>query len=130
LAMVLCDGIHIDPGTGKRTLLGLFNSACASELPVRVNLMAAYCCLTECRGETPFNFRVIDVNEERDPVFETAGNVLCNDPLGIVELDLVMGGIEFPQFGEYRFQLLSGGTPLIERKLSVFDPAGMQSGAE
>ena len=37
LAMVLCDGIHIDPGTGKRTLLGLFNSACSPELPARIN---------------------------------------------------------------------------------------------
>jgi hypothetical protein len=129
LAMVLCDGIHIDPGTGKRTLLGLFNSACSSELPAKINQLAVYCCITECNGETPFTFKVVDVNEERDPIFETEGNMRCDDPLGIIELDLVMGGVEFPEYGEYRFQLLSAGHPLMERKLMVIDPATLQTGS-
>jgi hypothetical protein len=127
LAMVLCDGIHIDPGTGKRTLLGLFNSACSAVLPARINQLAAYCCLTECRGETPFTFRVVDVDEQREPVFESSGVASCEDPLGIVELDVVMGNVEFPEYGEYRFQLLSAGYPLMERKLTVIHPASMHS---
>ncbi len=124
LALVLCDGIHVDPGTGKRTLLGLFNSAYSPVLPARMNQLAIYCCLTECYSETPIAFKIVDVNEEREPLFESSNVVHSDDPLGIVELDLQIGGIEFPEYGEYRFQLLSGGYPLMERKLMMIDPAG------
>lgn len=34
LAWLCCDGVHIDPGTGKHTLLGIFSNIKARKFPV------------------------------------------------------------------------------------------------
>lgn len=46
LAMILCDAVHIDPTTGKRTLLGLFSTLVSSEFPTVVRSMAVHVSLT------------------------------------------------------------------------------------
>jgi hypothetical protein len=124
LAMILCDAIHVDPGTGKRTLLGLFSVLFAREFPVTHPLMAVYTCLTECHGKVPFTLRIVDVNEEREPVFEVSDEIDIGDPLGVAELDFRIGGLVFSAPGEYRCQLLSAGHPLIERRIIVIQVPG------
>jgi hypothetical protein len=34
LAWLLCDAVHIDPGTGKHTILGVFSNIMAKRFPV------------------------------------------------------------------------------------------------
>lgn len=122
LAMVLCDAIHIDPGTGKRTLLGLFSALFTNQFPTVLRQMAVYAALTECHGTIPFTVEVVDANLEREPVFRTEGEIPTTDPLGVIELNMVMGNLVFPEQGEYRVRLLSKGFPLIERRLVVARP--------
>lgn len=119
LALILCDAIYIDPATGKRSLLGLFTVVISRDMPAVSPLIAVYACLTECHGKVPFTFQVIDVNEERPPVFEAHSEVEVGDPIGVAEVNLIIGNLVFPEPGEYRFRLLSNGHPLIERRLLV-----------
>lgn len=35
LSWITCDGVHIDPGTGKHTILGIFSSIFARQFPVQ-----------------------------------------------------------------------------------------------
>jgi len=122
LAMIICDGIHVDPGTGKRTLLGLFSAVVTKEVPVTVGHMAVYVAITECRGKLPVMLQIVDVNEERAPVAKIEGEVELHDPLGMVEIDMRMGNVVFPTTGEYRVQFYAEGSPIIERRIVIFSP--------
>jgi hypothetical protein len=117
LAMIICDAIHVDPGTGKRTLLGLFSAVMSTEFPALVPAIAVHVALTECRGKFSVLLQVVDANEEREPVGKLEGDVEFDDPLGILELDFRLGNLEFPEPGEYRFQLYVSDEPIIERWL-------------
>ncbi len=43
LSMVVCDQIYSDPGTGKRSLLGMFSARSVREMPAKVAQMVLFC---------------------------------------------------------------------------------------
>jgi len=43
--------------------------------------------------------------------------VVFEDPRAVLELALHLQNVTFPEPGEYRLQLFSGSTPLMERRL-------------
>lgn len=119
LAIVICDGAHVDPTTGKVTLLGLFSVLFAEEFPFAVPQIVVYGALTDGRGITPVTVKLVDSEEARDPIFE--GEVDCDftDPRDVASFLVEMGELEFPEPGEYRVQLWSCNTLLSERKIVV-----------
>ena len=117
LALIVCDGVHTDPGTGKKTLLGLFSTLIGPSFPLVLARLCIYAATTECIGKTTFEIRIVDVNEERDPVFAAKGEIECDDPLTVQDLAFFVSGAAFPEAGEYRVQLFAAGTPIMERRL-------------
>lgn len=126
LAMILCDNIHIDPGTGKRTLLGLFSVVGSTAYPFRHPFMSVYISLTECRKPSKIKLRMIDVDEEHEPIFQLEGELPTSDPLMVNELQFGLAGIEFPRPGEYRVQLFASGQIVAERRLVAVEPRQIQ----
>ena len=63
LSMLICDAVHRDPGTGKAYVLGCFGAIGADRFPASHPSMTVFAEVTECRGNTPFLVRVIDVDE-------------------------------------------------------------------
>ena len=55
-------------------------------------------------------------------------NIAFQDPRQVCELHSAFYNIQFPQSGEYRFQLLHEGEPLMERRLLLrrIDPKKMR----
>ena len=47
LAWLLCDAVHIDPGTGKHTILGVFSNIMAKRFPVVHPQMVWFMTLTD-----------------------------------------------------------------------------------
>ena len=119
LAMVVCDAIWRDPGTGKSFILGCFESISATEFPCTHPLIAVYVALTDGRGSTPIKLRLVDVEAEEEPLVEMELDVEFQDPRMVAELTLHMKDVAFPKPGEYRFQLSSGTAPLLERRIIV-----------
>jgi len=117
LALVVCDGIHTDPGTGKKTLLGLFSTVVGPQFPLVLQQLFIYAAVTDCLGPTSFEIRIVDVNEERQPVFSGGGAIHCDDPLAVQDFVFYLAGATFPEPGEYRVQLHAGGSPVMERRL-------------
>lgn len=117
LAMVICDLVHRDPGTGKFTLLGCFSAITARSFPATHPAMAIYVALTDGRGRIPIKLRLVDVDEERQPIFELATDIEFQDPRTVMELAFYVGNIVFPSPGEYRLQLKGGDTPMMERRI-------------
>ena len=119
LAMVVCDWIHHDPGTGKTTLLGLFSTIHAKEFPATHGLLALHVAVTDGRGKMSIRLRLIDVDEERDPVAEATQEVDFDDPTKVMEIAFPFINLVFEKPGEYRFQLYANETPLMERRILV-----------
>ncbi len=124
LAMIVCDNIHVDPNTGKRTILGTLTNIRSQTFPKVQPLLCVYMALTECYGPFEFTYRIVDADEARKPVHETRGAVTGSliGPLAIMELDLRLTKLTFPAPGEYRFQFVVRGSVVSERRLFVDDP--------
>ena len=119
LAMVVCDAIWRDPGTGKRVLLGVFSAIQVRKFPSVHPIMAVHVAVTDGHGRVSLRLRLIDAGEEREPLFEASQEVAFPDPLAIVEWDYHLYKLRFDTPGEYRFQLFAGNAPLIERRFLV-----------
>jgi hypothetical protein len=119
LSMVLADNVHRDTGSGKFTIIGTYKIIGGASFPLDHASMVLYTELTDGRGKTPIELRLIDVNEERDPVFNVHGEVNFTDPTQIHELVFIQVGVRFPKPGEYRLQLLAAGRLLRERRVFV-----------
>ena len=68
LAMVICDAVWRDPATGKWTLLGCFSAIEARVFPCFRPNLAVFVSLTDGRGKTPLKLRLVDVDEEQEPI--------------------------------------------------------------
>lgn len=117
LAMVVCDGVWNDPATGKKFILGTFSSLGSRSFPAVHPMLSLYITLTNGRGKVPFRVQIVDVDEERPPINEARGEIEFPDPRSIVELVLMMMGVNFPSAGEYRIQLFVSDEFVMERRL-------------
>ena len=48
LAWLTCDGVHIDPGSGKHTILGIFSNIQSRNFPVTHPFMIWFLTITDC----------------------------------------------------------------------------------
>lgn len=119
LAMLVCDGIHRDPGTGKHFILGTFSAILAREFPAVHPFLAVYVALVDGRGKVALSLRVVDVDEADAAVAETEVDVEFQDPRVIVEISFGMVNVVFPKAGHYLIQLHANGQHVIERRLLV-----------
>lgn len=119
LAMVICDGIHRDPGTKKLTLLGCFSVIGVTELPAVHPSMGLYIELTNGRGKVPLLCRLVDANEEFEPLWEYKGETEIEDPRVVLQIALKMEDVRFSRAGEYRIQLFACNEFLMERRVLV-----------
>ena len=130
LALVVCDAVWRDPGTGKRTILGCFSAIYARQFPVKHPLISVYAAITDGHGDTPLRLRLIDADENDPPLAELKGQAKFDDPRMVFEIDFGLFNVVFPRPGEYRLQLHAGSTLLIERRIVVFQIGGNAHGTE
>jgi len=119
LSMLICDAIHQDPSTGKKTLLGLFSELGAQDFPVVHPQMFVHIELTDCSGQIPVKLQLVDVDETEAPIFEAEIAAHSQDRRAILAFVVAMQGIAFPGPGEYRLQLFARNEFIMERRLLV-----------
>ena len=118
-AMILCDGVHMDPSTGKFFLMGTVDAVRAKEFPATVGLLCVYVCLTDGMGLVDLRFQVVDAAEEREPIHCEDSKVPWASPLQVIQQVFILPGLTFPEAGAYNFQVKSGDSLIIERRLVV-----------
>lgn len=119
LSLIVCDQIITDRMTGKQSLIGMFSRIHARGFPASHPQICIYVTLTEGYGETEFELRIVDANDERPPIVEGKGKVRFQNPRAIANLALQFHGLTFPASGEYRVQLYSAGELLREARLEL-----------
>lgn len=120
LSLIVCDQIITDRLTGKQSLIGMFSRVHARKFPTAHPQLCVFASLTDGHGPTELTIRIVDANEVRRPIVEGKGKVEFKDPRAIAHLALQFHGLTFPQPGEYRVQLHSGGELLREARLELF----------
>lgn len=123
VAIVICDAVWRDPWTGKLTIIGTFETATFDSFPGTHPVLAVYIALTDGRGKVRLKLRLIDANEEREPIFETEAEAEFPDPRVVLEWSATIGEVIFPLPGEYKVQLFAGNEYLGARRIVVRDAA-------
>jgi hypothetical protein len=116
--MIICDMVIDDRISGKKSLVGLFDAIATTALPCTVNELHVFLALTEGYGSRKARLRCIKASTD-DELFSMEQDVRFPDPLTVVEINCDFRGCEFPEAGEYRFQLYVDDTLLCERKFHV-----------
>lgn len=117
LALIVCDSVYREPATGKYTLLGTFSAIGGKDFPLVHDRLWIYVALTDGRGPTELSLRIVDVEEEREPVAHATFRIVLQDPRAVAEVTCELKKLRFTAPGEYRVQLFSGQDPLMERRL-------------
>ena len=120
--MIVCDMVWSDPYTHKKTILGAFSNLVATAFPVIHPVMAVYLVLTECLGKMPIRIRLVNVDDEGDPLCEITSELDSPDPRAVIDAVFVVAGVVFPAAGEYRLQAYAGDEFLIERRILIINP--------
>ena len=86
-SFITCDGVHIDPATGKHSLLGIFSSLRAKNFPVVHPKMTWFLSLSELRkGTHHLTISMADPTGELEPKIIIDRDFEAPDPLHRVNL--------------------------------------------
>ncbi len=118
LAWLLCDAVHIDPGSGKHTILGVFSNIMAKRFPVVHPHMVWFMTLTDVAAG-PHVMKISMGLDPTDPKplierpFESQG------PLARINLINEIRNLSFQQPGEYSILIEIDDEPLLATSLMV-----------
>lgn len=118
LVWLTCDGVHIDPGTGKHTILGVFSNIKGRSFPLTHPYMVWFMTLTDV---TPGKHRV-RISMGLDPTqmselflreFES------QSPLHRINLINELRNLTFAQPGDYSIMIEVDDEPILATNMAV-----------
>lgn len=113
-----CDGVHIDPGSGKHTLLGVFSNIKARQFPVTHPRMMWFLTLSDVpvgvhRIRILFGFSLQDPKEIVVRQFES------KSPIQRINLINEIRNLRFDQPGDYSITIEIDDEPILVTSLPV-----------
>jgi len=128
LALLVCDAVITDRGTGKVSILGTFNEVLADGVPVLVPQLTVYAELSNGHGEATVILRISRAAPERvEGVGDILGRTLnvwefplvFDNPLHVYNLHITAMNLYLVDFGLYRISVEVDGLSLMERCISL-----------
>jgi len=118
LAWITCDAVHIDPASGKHTILGVFSNIKARSFPVVHPYMVWFLTLTDVQPGT----HKIKISLGLDPV--NPAQLLQRDfeslsPLHRINLINELRNLRFEQPGDYHIVIEVDDDPILATNLTV-----------
>lgn len=117
LSAIICEQVIADIRSKLPSIINAFEILSAQKYPARHHRLAFFCQLTNGRGKTKITINLVDIEKEDEPIFQTTVSGNFTDIRQVVNLTFDIGGIVFPQPGEYRFQISVGTVLLGERRI-------------
>lgn len=118
LAWLTCDGVHIDPGSGKHTILGIFSNIQSRQFPATHPFMIWFMTITDCAAgkhtvkiSMGLSGKPTQVLLERP--FEAAS------PIHRINLINEIRNLSFPQPGDYSILIEVDDELLLATNLTV-----------
>lgn len=118
LAWLTCDGVHLDPATGKHTILGVFSNIRAHRFPVTHPFMIWFMTLTDCAAGS-HKVRILlgmeptQMQPLLERTFESPG------PLQRINLINEIRNLTFPKAGDYSIVIEVDDEPILATSIAV-----------
>ena len=118
LAWLTCDGVHIDPGSGKHTILGIFSNIQARQFPVTHPFMIWFLTITDCSAG-PHKLKIsmglgpTRMQQLLERPFES------QSPLHRINLINEIRNLSFPAPGDYALLIEIDDEPLLATNIAV-----------
>ncbi len=120
LAWITCDAVHIDPLTGKHTILGAFSHIRSGRYPLTYPFMVWFITLTGCAsGEHTLKVSMGMNPSNVAPLMERPFR--SQDPLQRINLINEVTNLSFPKAGEYSIVVDVDGETLLVTNLILTD---------
>ena len=123
VAALVCDTHAVDPATGKKSLIGIFDRVNAASFPVS-RPVTLYYKLTDAEGRYEFKIRFSSPGGE-ELLAEATGEFTSKSRLTAMELVVPFPKLPLPAAGRYEFQLWANGMYVGTTSI---DAAGTGSG--
>ena len=118
VAILVCDQILEDKSSGKRSLIGLFNTVHCAEFPASLEKLCVFVTVTQLNGTVPLILRCS--NETcNDPLLAVPGSAHSGNPNDVLEIGFEFEKFSFPQPGIYNFELLWEGELILQTRFNV-----------
>jgi len=118
LAWLLCDAVHIDPGSGKHTILGVFSNIMAKHFPVIHPHMVWFLAITDVAAGT-HRMKISMGMELEDPKPLIERTIESQGPLARINLINEIRNLSFARPGEYWIMIEVDDEPLLTTSLTV-----------
>jgi hypothetical protein len=124
IAALVCDLAAMEPHTGKKTLVGIFDKMVTQRLPIIRHIFVYFKLLN---GEGEYNLEIRHVLSKNGQVIGNAiGKVTLLDRLASMDQFVFLGGAVFPEYGKYDFQILANDVLLGSAVLEVLQAPSME----
>jgi hypothetical protein len=118
LCWLTCDGVHIDPGTGKHTILGVFSNIRGRQFPVTHPFMIWFLTLSDVpAGEHKIKISMGVDPTDMQPLIERP--FASQGQLQRINLINEIRNLTFPQPGDYGIMIEVDDEPLLATSLTV-----------
>lgn len=124
LALVVADHVYRDDVSRKYHILGTRHWLASPDFPFTHPRLAAYVVLVNGRGDTFLQVRLVDVDEDQEPIRVEETMVNFPTPLAVREVVFLLDDLVIPEPGEYRLQLYGNDQFLRERRIFVLQFGG------
>ena len=123
-AILLCDGVVVDPATNKVHLIGVFNAIRPREFPSRREELCVFVALTGFVGPTRLAVICTDVGSDRDILGSLLHTVELHDSLETRYLVFRLHDCLFRVPGEYLIQCFADEFLIGDARLALLSPKG------
>lgn len=117
VAVLLCNEMIEDKRTNNKSLINLFNSIAAPQLPITQPRMVVMASLTNGIGRWPVTFSIRSPSD--NVVMRVDGEANFADPLGVLDIIIEFNGLTFSEQGVHFVDVLTENYPLGNRRFTV-----------
>jgi hypothetical protein len=118
LCWITCDGVHIDPASGKHTILGVFSNIKARQFPVVHPFMVWFLTLTDVQPGA-HHVKISMSLDPTNPVELFRREFESESPLHRINLINELRNCRFEQPGDYSILIEVDDEPLLATSLTV-----------
>lgn len=122
VAMLVCDQVIAEQGSGKKSLIGIFENVNAIVFPTPLRV-AVYAKLRDAHGHYKFRIRLVKLKDEK-VVIDLDLEADIPDPTNPTELGINILGIMIPEAGKYEFQLYGNDIYLHRATMNAIQVQG------
>lgn len=118
LAWMTCDAVHIDPSSGKHTILGVFSNIRARQFPVVHPMMVWFLTLTDV-GQGAHQLRISMGTSPTTLVKVIERDFQAENPLQRINLINEIRNCRFEAAGEYELLIEVDDEPLLATSMHL-----------